>query len=181
MAKLFEVVASRCGVHHIKATTYDPQTNGLTERMNATIASSIGAYVNQQQSDWDEFLPFITFAYNTSRQESTKMAPFTLMFRRDPTLPFDIPKGIVALSAVNDYYLQLRRFLDQAKSTARYSVKQQQDIYRTRFDTGRRDMILQVGQKVFLKQMMAKNLRKFSPKFYGSFEVMKQEGRLNYV
>ncbi|CAF1662970.1 unnamed protein product [Didymodactylos carnosus] len=109
------------------------------------------------------------------------MAPFTLMFGRDPTLPFDIPKGIVALSAVNDYYLQLRRFLDQAKSTARYSVKQQQDIYKTRFDTGRRDMILQVGQKVFLKQMMAKNLRKFSPKFYGPFQVMKQEGRLNYV
>ncbi|CAF1478176.1 unnamed protein product [Didymodactylos carnosus] len=181
MAKLFEAVASRCGVHHIKATTYHPQTNGLTERMNATIAASIGAYVNQQPSDRDEFLPFITFAYNTSRQESTKMAPFTLMFGRDPTLPFDIPKGIVALSAVNDYYLQLRRFLDQAKSTARYSVKQQQDIYKTRFDTGRRDMILQVGQKVFLKQMMAKNLRKFSPKFYGPFEVMKQEGRLNYV
>ncbi|CAF4304938.1 unnamed protein product [Didymodactylos carnosus] len=71
MANVFETISSRCGISHIKTTTYHPQTNGLTERFNATLAGSIGTYVNQQQTDWDEYLPFVTFAYNTSKQATT--------------------------------------------------------------------------------------------------------------
>ncbi|CAF1177661.1 unnamed protein product [Didymodactylos carnosus] len=78
------------GSNHIKTTTYHPQTNGLTERFNATLAGSIGTYVNQQQTDWDEYLPFVTFAYNTSKQTTTQLKPFKLMFDRDPILPFKI-------------------------------------------------------------------------------------------
>ncbi|CAF1168437.1 unnamed protein product [Didymodactylos carnosus] len=28
---------------------------------------AVGTYVNEQQSDWDDYLPFVTFAYNTSK------------------------------------------------------------------------------------------------------------------
>ncbi|CAF1471029.1 unnamed protein product, partial [Didymodactylos carnosus] len=54
-------------------------------------AASTGTYVNQQQSIWDDYLPFITFAYNTSKQSTTQIEPFKLMFGRDPMLPFDVP------------------------------------------------------------------------------------------
>ncbi|CAF4424797.1 unnamed protein product, partial [Didymodactylos carnosus] len=47
MANVFAAISSRCGINHIK-TTYQPQTNGLTERFNTALAGSIGAYVNQQ-------------------------------------------------------------------------------------------------------------------------------------
>ncbi|CAF4393979.1 unnamed protein product, partial [Didymodactylos carnosus] len=62
MANVFEATASRCGVNHIATTTYHPQSNGLTERFNATLVGSIATYVNQQQSDWDDYLPYVTFA-----------------------------------------------------------------------------------------------------------------------
>ncbi len=49
------------------------------------------------------------------------------------------------------------------------------------YDTGRQDLSpLKTGQLVLIKQMMAKNLRKFSPKYYGPFQVIKQMSRLNY-
>ncbi|CAF1087065.1 unnamed protein product, partial [Didymodactylos carnosus] len=45
--KIILQYASRCGVIHIKTTTYHPQTNGLTERFNATLAGSIGTYADE--------------------------------------------------------------------------------------------------------------------------------------
>ncbi|CAF3313530.1 unnamed protein product [Rotaria socialis] len=181
MSNVFEAIASRCGIHHITATTYHPQCNGLTERFNATLVDSIGTYVNQQQSDWDDYLPYATFAYNTSKQSTLQMEPFKLMYGRDPILPFDTPSHITKLSSVNDYYDQLVRFLQQAKSSAWYNIKQQQNVYKRIYDTGRQDLSpLKPGQLVFLKQMMVKNLRKFSPKYYGPFRVIRQLGRLNY-
>ena len=80
MSNVFEAITSRCGINHITTTTYHPQCNGLTERFNATLVDSIATYVNQQQSDWDDYLPYITFAYNTSRQSTIQMEPFKLMY-----------------------------------------------------------------------------------------------------
>ncbi|CAF1169067.1 unnamed protein product [Didymodactylos carnosus] len=49
------------------------------------------------------------------------------------------------------------------------------------YDTGRRDQTnLKIGQLLLLKQMMNKNLKKFSPKYHGPFKVIQQSGRLNY-
>ena len=181
MSNVFKAITSRCGANHITTTTYHPQCNGLTERFNATLVGSIGTYVNQQQSDWDDFLPYATFAYNTCKQSTTQMEPFKLMYGREAILPFDAPSSITKLPTSNDYYSQLIKFLKEAKSTAWYNIKQRQNIYKKTYDTGRQDLpALKPGQLILLKQMMPKNLRKFSAKYYGPFRVIRQLSRLNY-
>ncbi|CAF1527494.1 unnamed protein product [Didymodactylos carnosus] len=55
---------------------------------------------------------------NTSKQSTTQMEPFKLMYGRDAILPFDTPSQITKLSLVDDYYSQLIKFLKEAKSTA---------------------------------------------------------------
>ena len=181
VSNVFEAITSRCGVNHITATTYHPQCNGLTKRFNVTQVDSIETYVNQQQTDWDEYLQYGTFAYNTSKQATTQLEPFKLMFGRNATLPFDAPASTVKPSSANDYYPQLQRFLKQAKALAYNNTKRKQDIHKRTYDTGRQDIpTLRPGQLVLRKQMMAKNLCKFSPKFYGPFRVSRQLGRLNY-
>jgi hypothetical protein len=42
---------------------------------------------------WDEHLDSCTFAYNTSRQESTLYTPFEIMFGRKAVLPIDIDEN----------------------------------------------------------------------------------------
>lgn len=44
-------------------------------------------YTYTNQTDWDEYLPHVTFAYNTSKQESTKFLPFMLDYGREPVQP----------------------------------------------------------------------------------------------
>ena len=50
----------------------------------------LSLYVDQMHENWDEVLPHITFAYNCSKQNSTRCLPFELAFARTPTLPIDI-------------------------------------------------------------------------------------------
>ena len=101
------------------------------------MTNSITTYANQQQSDGDKYLPFCTFAYNTAKHESLKVAPFTFVFRHQAVLLFNTPNTTITLAIPNDYYTQLLRFLREAKSTVTFNVKQQQQqhVYKRRYDT----------------------------------------------
>ncbi|GFY33229.1 transposon Ty3-I Gag-Pol polyprotein [Trichonephila clavipes] len=39
----------------------------------------LSMYVDAEQKNWDEILPFLTFAYNTAKQETTGFTPFYLL------------------------------------------------------------------------------------------------------
>ncbi|KAF2889839.1 hypothetical protein ILUMI_16334, partial [Ignelater luminosus] len=75
------------GVRSSFSTSYHPQFNGLTERFNKTLADMLSVYINTSETDWDEYLLHVTFAYNTSRQDATKMIPFSLVYAREAVLP----------------------------------------------------------------------------------------------
>ena len=70
------------GTEHRVSSTYHPQMNGLTERFNQTLQTTLLKVVNECQNDWDEYLPALLFAYHTSVQKATKLSPFEVMFCR---------------------------------------------------------------------------------------------------
>ncbi|GFU16812.1 hypothetical protein TNCV_923151 [Trichonephila clavipes] len=81
-----------CNIDHRFTTAYHPQTNGLTERFNKTLADMLSMYVDVEQKNWDEILPFVTFAYNTAKQETTGFTPFYLLHGREAeTTPTMLP------------------------------------------------------------------------------------------
>lgn len=80
-------------VRKIFTSAYHPQTNGLTERFNKTMAEMLSMYVNSNHNDWDDYLPFVAFAYNTSYHESIGDTPFYIVHGRDPKMPDDLYKA----------------------------------------------------------------------------------------
>uniref|UniRef100_A0A0N4X776 RNA-directed DNA polymerase n=1 Tax=Haemonchus placei TaxID=6290 RepID=A0A0N4X776_HAEPC len=71
-------------------TPYHHEGNGACERMFATFQEMLRTYISSNQTDWDQFLPACTLAYNTSVHASTNESPFFLMFGRDPILNIDL-------------------------------------------------------------------------------------------
>ena len=72
MAELTQQMLKLLDTDHLTTTSYHPQTNGLSERLNQTLEDKLSMYVNMDNhNNLDQVLPFVTFAYNTSRQEST--------------------------------------------------------------------------------------------------------------
>ena len=61
------------------STAYHPQTDGQTERMNRTLITMLQAYT-EKRADWEDWLPFVAAAYNSTKQESTGFTPFEMNF-----------------------------------------------------------------------------------------------------
>ena len=78
------------GFKYRVTSAYHPQSNGLDERLNQTLKTSLQKLVNESQNDWDELIDNVLFAYRTSKQDSTKFTPFFLMYGREARLPIDI-------------------------------------------------------------------------------------------
>lgn len=70
-----------CHTTHRTTTSYHPQCNGLTERLNRTLCDMLSMCVNAQHN-LSDVLSFETYAYNTSRQDTTSFSSFYLLFAR---------------------------------------------------------------------------------------------------
>ncbi|MBW0513437.1 hypothetical protein O181_053152 [Austropuccinia psidii MF-1] len=66
------------------STTYHPETDAQTERVNQILEQYLWMYVSYHQDDWNTWLPMADFAYNNSDHYSTKQSPFFTVYGRDP-------------------------------------------------------------------------------------------------
>ena len=92
MSNLVKEVSDYLTVNKINTTAYHAQCNGLTERFNATLCQILSTYVNDNQTNWDEFISIALFAYRSSINETTLKTPFELLYNREPRLPSDFEK-----------------------------------------------------------------------------------------
>lgn len=72
--------------NHLMKTPYHPQCNELVERFNHAFAEMLSMYVSFSHNDWDEAVDFVTFSYNTRRQESTRLISFFMLYGREAVL-----------------------------------------------------------------------------------------------
>ena len=76
-----------------RTAPYRAQSDGLVERFNRTLLQMLSIYVDENQSNWDEQLPFVLMAYRSTIHESTGCSPNLLMLNRESSLPVDIIAG----------------------------------------------------------------------------------------
>jgi len=91
LAELSQHLMKRMGITHRTTSSYHAQCNGLTERLNHTIAMIISMTVEPTKNkNWDQNLKETNMAINTSKQESTQTSPFKNIYGREPSFPIDI-------------------------------------------------------------------------------------------
>jgi hypothetical protein len=64
------------------STTYHPESDGQTERVNQVIEDMLRMYVMDKPSKWEDYLHLVEFAYNNGYQASLKMSPFEALYGR---------------------------------------------------------------------------------------------------
>ncbi|GFV26605.1 transposon Ty3-I Gag-Pol polyprotein [Trichonephila clavipes] len=70
-SRLVSSLVDLCNIDHRFTTACIIPKQMTTERFNKTLADMLSMYVDVEQKNWDEILPFVTFAYNTAKQETT--------------------------------------------------------------------------------------------------------------
>jgi len=78
----------RWGVSHITTTPYYPQ-GSLAERVNRNLKSALKIFHHESQNTWDEYLPWLAFAFNSALHESTKTTPDLLFLGREIKTPLE--------------------------------------------------------------------------------------------
>ena len=158
---------------------YHPQTNGQIERFNATMDGKIAALCNEQRTNWDEMLQFVTFNYNTSVHATTKQTPFEMMHGRQGTLPFDQQNTVISLTQDPNHSQKIKDYLGKLIEEARKHILKTQQQYKTRYDTHRQDLSLKIDDLVLVKTRNIRN--KFDIRYEGPFKIINQLGRKTFV
>jgi transposase InsO family protein len=125
ISRLAMAIYQLLDIKKLNTSGYHPQTNGLVERFNSTLKAMIRMYTNLEFTDWDDFLPYCVFAYNTSIQETTKYSPYYLLFGRAANLPIDV------MSRTDDeIYTNEDEFIQKRILHMRYAHKFAEDAHR---------------------------------------------------
>ena len=64
----------------LMSTMFHPQTDGVTERANKSIAQVLRMVVANNQKDWSRKCPMVEFAINSNVNATTGYAPFKLNY-----------------------------------------------------------------------------------------------------
>ena len=62
------------------------------EIFNGVLKKMLGAYARSQPAKWDEYIPYILFAYREVPSESTGFSPFELLYGRHIRGPLAVLK-----------------------------------------------------------------------------------------
>lgn len=165
------------------STSFHPQTDGQTERVNALLELYLRHYVSANQHDWAKLLDLAQFSYNLQRSESTNQSPFEIATGRQPMTPNALAtsydgKSPVAYKTAKAWHEQAdlaRAYLDKASK----KMKKWADKKRRHVEYKEGDMVM-----VKLLPQQFKSLRKvhkgLARRYEGPFPVVRQVGKVSY-
>jgi transposase InsO family protein len=87
MSEVFRNVCKILKIKRIKCTAYHPQTNVALERTHRVLVEYLRCLILEDQSNWDLWLSYATFVFNTTTHTSTGFTPHELLFGRKPNIP----------------------------------------------------------------------------------------------
>jgi transposase InsO family protein len=86
-AQFWKSLHASLGTELNYSTTFHPQTDNQTERVNQVLEDLLRACVLTYGSNWEKSLSYAEFSYNNSYQASLKMAPFEALYGRKCRTP----------------------------------------------------------------------------------------------
>ena len=132
---LLREICNVLGIKKSRTTAYHPQCDGLVERSNRTILSMLATTSHDHPFDWEDQLPKVCMAYNTSVHATTGYTPFYLMFGRQARLPIDIVYGTKVRQAPASEYASLtKQALEEAYGLVRKKLQTAHEIQKAYYD-----------------------------------------------
>ncbi|XP_026005285.1 uncharacterized protein LOC113010452 [Astatotilapia calliptera] len=184
-SKLMQLFHTQLGVSAIKTSPYHPQTDGLVERFNQTLKRMLQKFVSDTGKDWDQWLPFLLFAYREVPQASTGFSPFELLYGWEVQGPLDlVRKGWESSTVapnekgVVQFVLEMRERLERYQAEAEANLRDAQRSQKIWYDQQARQREFQPGQKVLL--LLPSSNSKLLAKWQGPYIVLRRMGPVTY-
>ncbi|UYV71040.1 hypothetical protein LAZ67_8001511, partial [Cordylochernes scorpioides] len=137
---------------------------------------------DRDQRNWDSVLPYVTFAYNTAKQETTGFSPFYLVHGRDVETPLDTILTYREEANLEDYVESLVTNAEDARQLARLNILKAQEKDKSRYDKSHRPVQYRTEDLVWVytpvrKQGLSEKLLK---RYFGPYKVVRQLSEVTY-
>ncbi|MDB5911071.1 MAG: hypothetical protein JWP34_5188, partial [Massilia sp.] len=182
VSEFWTQLSERLGVRLKHSSAFHPETDGQTERLNATLEQYLRAFMSFHQNDWVDWLPLAEFASNNTISETTGVSPFFANYGFNPRLGTEPTKPCPPNVSVtqkreflkaNNIADRFDRILTQLKALSTQAAAR----YEENANDSRRDSpLFQVGQKVWVDTRNMKTnrpMKKGDDKWAGPFLITK--------
>lgn len=170
MSSIFKSACKLLGISKLNTSAYHPQTNGTLERSHHTLATYLKMYTNSAKTDWDEWLPYAFFMYNSTPHSSTKYTPYELVFGKNPNVPSSLQRPPVPLYNYEDYDKILKNRLQSAWQKAAINLKMAKEVSKSNYDRTTKPKEYSVGDMVLYRNHTRQN--KLDQLWYGPFPII---------
>ena len=184
--QVLEGICKLMGIQKLRTTVHRPSANGRCERSHRSISSCLAKMVSDNQRDWDEHLPMVTFAINCAKNEATMYSPFELLFGRLPRMPvemvIDLPSEVYARD-LDQYVEEFAERIRQANILVQKHGRSTFGRMKKNYDARVHETTFTVGQ--FVLYYYPRRYKGRSPKLsrpnIGPFRVLQRINSVNYI
>ena len=155
--EVFEKISQFLQLNQKFSTAYHPQTIGSLERNHRCLNEYLRSFTNELHDDWDSWLPYYCFCYNTTPNTDTQYTPFEIVFGKQVNFPTYTLNKIEPMYNHEEYYTQLKFKLQTIAQRVRDIIVKTK-LKRIQNQKSPNPIILKVGDKILIKSETNKKL-----------------------
>jgi hypothetical protein len=165
------------------SSSYHPQSDGQTERVNQCIETYLRCFVHACPSKWSQWLPVAEFWYNTNSHSSLDRSPFEVLYGHPPK-HFGLHQNSAILVTDLEQWMQEREVI--SKLIQQHLLRAQSRMKKYA-DTHRSERVFTVGDRVYLKlqpyvqsSVTRRGNQKLAFRYFGSYTIIQRIGATAY-
>lgn len=178
MSHLFKNLCKFLKISKLNSTAYHPQSQGALERFHRTLGEYLRNYCCQDPANWDSWIPFAVFAYNSTPHSQTSYMPFELIFGFKPTLPNSIQKHPDPPYNFDDYCTELKYRLQISWKIAKEHLTKHKQNSKQLYDSNVNFENFEEGDDVLLENITSS---KTKPLRDGPYKIVKKVSNENSI
>ena len=171
-------------IEKTRNTPYHPQGNGQVERFNRVIADTLSKYCAEKPQEWDVYLPYITFVYNTTVHRTIGATLYSMIFGREAQYPIVLfvpkPPGDPRLK-LGENTEELNERLYEIHREAQITTESEQQRQREYFNRKVHGEPFKEGDIVWLFESHKAKSKKIYLPWHGPLEVLSRTSEVTYM
>ncbi|GFV24223.1 transposon Ty3-I Gag-Pol polyprotein [Trichonephila clavipes] len=139
-------------------------------------------HVDAEQKNWDEILPFLTFAYNTTKQETTGFTPFYLLHGRKAETTLDTMLPFYPNDFDDNNITKIAARAEESRQLARVHTLRAEDKDCRRYDSKHQMVSYAPGELVWVYTPVRKVglSEKLLRRYFGPYQVLHRLSAVTY-
>ena len=148
-SKVMKTFSEIFKIKQIRSTAYHPESLGSLERSHATLVEYLKIYCDKR--DWDEWMRYCIFSYNTSKHQSTGFTPHELVFGTKARIPSEFTNEKIEKTFI-DYLDSLLTKLVTTQATAAENLEKAKQKNKDYYDQKLNPVNFKVNDLVILQK-----------------------------